>query len=43
MDGKVFDGASDGGVGLGFQMEELAKWQEEIERERRAPHHRPYH
>jgi hypothetical protein len=26
----------DGGVGLGFGLEELARWQEEIERERRV-------
>ena len=31
MDGKEFDGVSDGGVGLGFKMEDLAKWQEDIE------------
>jgi hypothetical protein len=40
MDGKVFDGIGDGGVGLGFRMEELAKWQENIELERRTAHHR---
>ena len=39
MDGKVFDGIGDGGVGLGFRMEELAKWQENIELERRTVHH----
>jgi len=36
MDGKEFDGIGDGGVGLGFKMEDLAKWQEDIERQRRA-------
>ena len=35
MDGKVFEG-TDGGVGLGFKMEDLARYQDDIEEERKV-------
>ena len=35
MEGSAVEG-HEGGVGLGFTMEELAKWQEDLERERRV-------
>lgn len=35
MDGLEYEG-TDGGVGLGFKLDDLAKWQEDIERERRV-------
>ena len=35
MEGIAYEG-HEGGVGLGFTMEELAKWQEDLERERRV-------
>ena len=34
METVVFEG-SDGGVGLGFKMEDLARWQNDIEKERK--------
>ena len=35
MEGTVLEG-SDGGVGLGFKMETLARWQRDVEKQRRA-------
>ena len=42
MVGNCFGGGDEGGVGLGFTMESLAKWQEEIGRNRRGARGRRY-
>jgi len=36
MPGVYYEGSNDGGVGLGFTMEELAQWQKDIERNRKV-------